>query len=462
VTCLVAALLVSLFYACRKADSGNDDISSSGVARLDVNAAKDYYDQMVKTSGNLANMGGIRTMSTKAVQNRKYALFQKVHEAQTDSVWFVELPLLYNKRSGYTVGNADAAAGNNIPTQQLNSSFDRLIIYKNKNSGKISQRIVTYIPDPAYLNKHHNDASANQLDHLQADFSGYIAYKSWDETPLFTLKIVNGKPVHRFNAGANRPASVQVQSTGKKTMQTVCTDYYVYHFETTCWYTDPEHTENETCDDWVLVGMDYLGQQCYDDGDPNDPCINPTNFDPQCVPSGGTVPPSPDTIPASHQLPNKSKLPPRKTTDTQDYNTCTFKVLEWISKYFNGNLTVSTMITGFANAHSPTNVTPSNFAISIYDNGITNTELYQLLDMYFNYSTTNSMYQSINDGYPMIGTIMVNGAGHEVFVTGYNTSVVNGITVNTTMEYFDPLTGTYNETTVSTDIHNVRVITSQK
>jgi len=62
----------------------------------------------------------------------------------------------------------------------------------------------------------------------------------------------------------------------------------------------------------------------------------------------------------------------------------------------------------------------------------------------------------------MIGTIKDSNGGHEVFVTGYNTSVVNGITVNTTMEYFDPLTGEYNETTNSTDISIVRVITGLK
>jgi len=120
------------------------------------------------------------------------------------------------------------------------------------------------------------------------------------------------------------------------------------------------------------------------------------------------------------------------------------------------------MVREYANGHVPAGPTPIHTLQSIMENGVGSNEIADVIGMHVNFTTTTNMYQSIDDGYTMIGAIINGTGGHEVFVTGYNTTVVNGITVNTTMEYFDPLTGEYNETTNSTAITHVRVITGLK
>ncbi len=57
----------------------------------------------------------------------------------------------------------------------LNAAFETLVIYKDKD-GKKDQRIITYIPDLAYLKKH-NNIKHNRIGKLDKDFSGYLEYK---------------------------------------------------------------------------------------------------------------------------------------------------------------------------------------------------------------------------------------------------------------------------------------------
>lgn len=82
------------------------------------------------------------------------------------------------------------------PEQQsavFRGSFNRLLIYKDNTSGKINQKILTYIPDIDYLKAHNNDISGNTINKLDADFSGSIEYSKMDGTPLSLFVIKQDK-----------------------------------------------------------------------------------------------------------------------------------------------------------------------------------------------------------------------------------------------------------------------------
>ena len=91
----------------------------------------------------------------------------------------------------------------------------------------------------------------------------------------------------------------------------------------------------------------------------------------------------------------------------------------------------------------------------INTNGIPTADLNTLVNQDFTTTTTNNLFTSISNGDPMMAIILnADGTGHEVMITGYNT--------NGTMEYFDPQSGTYDETKLPSQFHNVIVITGIK
>jgi hypothetical protein len=246
-------------------------------------------------------------------------LFDKAYAGSTDSVTFVESPLVYNKRTGMLI--QDKQTSEQISPgqlQQFNSSFDRLIIYKNKKTGKIDQQIVSYVPDLAYLQKHNFDASKNRINHLDEDFSGYIIYKSWNEKVLSILRVVNGKGVGRISKPRSTTVANDVQQSNKAVQDKrkaawVCVPQFIYEYTQLCYYSDPEHTQNEQCGPPVLTGMYYAGDNCYEDGGSN-PCNDPATFNPACghnpCPTcdgggGATSPSSPEPdCPTSYKMVN--------------------------------------------------------------------------------------------------------------------------------------------------------------
>lgn len=281
-------ILFLVFFSCRK----NLVDNTSDGSKLDIQSAISYYSELVKNDGEAVKVNSLNTLNSLTKPNKKYVLFKKAYESETDKAWFVELPLLYNKRTSSIIGKKTETDNLNSSLQLLNSSFDRLILYKNKQTLKIEQLIVTYIPNQLYLSNHHNDASRNKINHIERDFSGYIAYRTWDEKPLYILKIENGKSVKRLIPKKSSLTVSKVSSKSIKTFDMSCEDIYQYIFQQQCWYSDPEHTQNEECGDWELVETNYAGQDCqYELPNPEgDPCMDPWDFNPACF-QGGNVQP---------------------------------------------------------------------------------------------------------------------------------------------------------------------------
>lgn len=273
--------IIAVFFSCERAaisiDSNKSELQVNDPSvPLNVELAEKYYKTLRANDGNKVAIKNTTTLSDNR-PNRKYLIFKKAYTSSTSKATFVEVPLFYNKRPSNIIGTKEQFPKQAEANRILTSSFDRLIIYKDKKTGKIDQRIVTYIPDRSYLERHNNDASHNYINQLDPDFSGMLIYKSWDGKALFAFKISHGKRVKTFSL--NRTSTKK--KSGNSTMTMTCETFFNATYEQTCYYTDPEGT-NEVCSDWVLIDY-YEWEECHEDLTGDD-CVDYGICDPEPVP----------------------------------------------------------------------------------------------------------------------------------------------------------------------------------
>lgn len=446
-------LTVCIFFACRKENTLPSPDKTDPAAPMNVKLAEQYYyNFLMKQPGTTVQAkqseNHISSDANLGEKNYKYLIFERSYEAQTESVTYTEIPLRYNRRPSSVIARDEQSGNYAEKLKILNASFDRLLIYKDKQSHEIGQAVVTFIPDSAYLARHNGDISGNHIDKLDADFNGYLEYSKWDGSSMFLLKITNGKASKTYTykkKGTNKVKDAQTNAM-------VCTQMYTQHWVQQCWSTDPEGS-NMTCGAWVLESTDYW-TECHDDG------MGPPLTGNPCIDYGfcGTPTPPPSTPPpltnstADHKLPHTNTLPPNHTDDTQVGQLCTFKTLEWVSKYFSGSLTSGQALAYYAQLKG-LNITQVMAIINT--DGISTADIASLTSHYFNTATSTNLFTSINNGYPIMATILdTGGGGHEVMITGYNN--------NGTCEYFDPQLGVYNSSKVPSQFYNAIEIHSKK
>lgn len=106
--------------------------------------------------------------------------------------------------------------------------------------------------------------------------------------------------------------------------------------------------------------------------------------------------------------------------------------MEWISKYFGGSKTVGTFILEYGLSKG---MNMDEIIAMINRDGVPASELNSLVGSHFNITGTSNLQTSIDNGHPVMATIVAGSGGHEVMVTGYYN--------DGKIEYFDPETGTY-------------------
>jgi hypothetical protein len=279
---LAALCAVIIVYSCHKKDASPPALSAS----LSLADAKKYYNKLKAEQGDQVTTSN-KSASAPGKTNRKYPLFKLAYVSENADYTFVEAPLRYNSRPSLQIAPKEAAPAGSRATnlERLSASFDRLLIYKNKQTGAINQRIVTFIPDEAYLKRHNNDVSGNHINKLDADFDGYLAYHDWKGQLLFTIKIRNGKPagLHTFNG-------VKKAKPAAPANRMVCIEYTVTNWQMDCWVFDAEEPI-EVCGDWYIVSQ-YTYQECTDDGT-GDPDCYETGTCGEGGGGGGENPPQP-------------------------------------------------------------------------------------------------------------------------------------------------------------------------
>lgn len=284
---LAAALLLIgllVFYSCQKTESARQKEKIASLPSftnpeypMNIRLAQRYYDKLKREQGNVVN-STVKARGGEA--NIKSLVWKKAIEGQTSTYTFVEVPVFYNRRPSFLVSPNGQKYTIEESKKLINASFDRLLITKNKVTGKVNQYIVTYLPDLEYLKRNNNDASANSYSKLAKDFSGFINYSTWNGEGISMYRVENGKFVGKIyvNYDGKQTASNKVQS------KLVCTEYQQYcvtEWEQNCGYSGEGAWNN--CGEWYIVWQICDQPYCSnweDDGTPEDPGDGGSGEDP--------------------------------------------------------------------------------------------------------------------------------------------------------------------------------------
>jgi len=308
-------------FACRKEISGIFDKTPDNASQW----AKDYFTNvLVKNEGNQLQFKNLKGVSLKTLNdkpNMKSPMWVRAKSGKTPRFDFVEVPLMYNRKVSPTIQTKKKE----IDKQVIDATFDRLIIYKDK-SGKINQRIVTYLPDESYLRRHKGDISHNQINNLDKDFDGYLIYKSWEDRVLFILRIDKGvakklKLSPALTSGKKSLGGSSVKDYYGYEGEPGCEDYYYIIWSQWCYYDNPDDPTPSYCDPPVIESEEWLYTICPEEG-PID-CADPMNFEnAECNPQ---FEPEPEIIN------NVTDTCLKKTVDAILNNSVTGKIREIIS-----------------------------------------------------------------------------------------------------------------------------------
>lgn len=284
---LKAPLLIISFclviFACRKElqPPSKNEVLENPTVKMDVELAKAFYRNFKKENGDKVNMtqyanlsqsnkktSALRTESD-GITNRKYLFFKKAYTSETPNSSFVEVPVLYNQRFSTILPNVKLSS---LEKKEIfAASFDRMIIFKNKKTGKSSQRMITFIPNIEYLRKHKNDISHNHITRLDKDFDGYLEYKDWSGNPLYIIKYVKGKKTKIIRL--KNKAKIRNANLNMATARTTCTVHLVEIWGESCVVVDPEGFYQQ-CEPYLVDS--YFVEECVEEDDPltGDPCID--------------------------------------------------------------------------------------------------------------------------------------------------------------------------------------------
>lgn len=187
-----------------------DATSIDKISLSDLATAKAYYEELKSRQGDFVNMdlymAGSKEVggsSSKKAINRKYVIFEKGFKSQTKKSIVMEFPVVADHKFSTIFHKKGDSLDMETRKELFKASFDRLLIVKDKTTGIVSHRFVTYIPEIKYLRSKKNDISHNQLTKLDRDFSGYILYKNWsDDRSKYYIHYEKGKKRYQQLNGA--------------------------------------------------------------------------------------------------------------------------------------------------------------------------------------------------------------------------------------------------------------------
>jgi hypothetical protein len=186
---LLSAFVPAMFTSCQKKDGGSTDTSKQ---ELTIDEARSYQQRLETKYGNYDLL---TTSSGKTIKNYKQVDFSKAYVGENETSFYVEAPI------SYTTREVVFSTGSGVPSATLKkmtaNSFDRFVVYKDKMSGMISEKIVTVIPSADYISKGNKDLYNNHYQSIIKDFSGYVSYRNWKGKFLSS---------HSYNLANSAPA----------------------------------------------------------------------------------------------------------------------------------------------------------------------------------------------------------------------------------------------------------------
>lgn len=286
---LAIAVMLITSYSCRK------EVVSVREIEPEAKWAKDYFNNILLPSqGNEVSYSIVNKISSTdrigKKANLKTPLWSRAKADKSQLYSYVEVPLSYSRKIVSIIAKKDEPVDKAV----IKASFNRLIIFKDKK-GKINQRIISFIPNKAYLDRHNGDISHNKINALDNDFDGYLIYKTWDDKIVSRLRVINGKAstikksVNKPSIKLNKLASIDrsIASRPGYEGEPGCIDFFDVSWEIVCYYT-ADNPVPDYCDEPVMISKEWVSTECPDDGPNPGGCEDPMNFsNPECQENPG-------------------------------------------------------------------------------------------------------------------------------------------------------------------------------
>ncbi|RPD39004.1 hypothetical protein [Chitinophaga barathri] len=270
------------FLACRK-EKTHTGQEKSTAPLFDEKAARKHFYKSIRPSMEQRNA------AKPGKTSKLYPMWAKAKTYTTGEYQIVEVPAYWGNRQLLTARQSTRkdTAGRAAPAMGDLGNFDRLIMYMDKD-GRITERIVSFVPDAAYMARHNHDASHNTLKKLDKDFSGFLVNRTVDGNPYSLLKVRGGRVVAKMKISKNMKLP-QRDPNARWEEQCEITEV-IEIWSQDCIYIMVDepgqgYVEYEECSDWYL---DYLiiVEECEMVWVEDDPCWeDPSN--PACNPGGG-------------------------------------------------------------------------------------------------------------------------------------------------------------------------------
>ncbi|MBB5438181.1 hypothetical protein HDC92_001856 [Pedobacter sp. AK017] len=280
---LIALLAILTFNSCQKEmpdfASALEELNNPEQP-VTVQAAKLYLKNLRKQQGNIdAPLKGSKSIP-KFSKNKKFVVFSKAYTGETSTATFIEAPILYNRRSVPIIRTKGETKNSQADTKIRKSSIDRLVIFKDKKTGKVGHSIVTFLPTEEYLTKRNGDISRNHIDRLDNEFSGYLIFKNWKGKIVGIREVRDGKLVYAKKTNINKLASDSKTPQGKKSTagfngsicEWECSFIDVDIYEMTCYDVNPENG-TWSCE-YEFIGTEHLNV-CVPQQNPPAGCSTP-------------------------------------------------------------------------------------------------------------------------------------------------------------------------------------------
>ncbi|RZL32078.1 MAG: hypothetical protein EOO96_14870, partial [Pedobacter sp.] len=152
--CFVLTYCLIVVYSCKKEIVGQLDNKKQSSEK--VNWAIDYYEKNLKEKTDnivFLSSGKIANVSDKMSINIRTPHWRTAEAGENSFYEFIETDITSSRKTTPTF--KVVVDPNQVPQADLEvigASFDRLLIFKDKN-GFVNQRVITYVPDIQYYKK---------------------------------------------------------------------------------------------------------------------------------------------------------------------------------------------------------------------------------------------------------------------------------------------------------------------
>jgi hypothetical protein len=269
-------LIIAIAFSCQKFDKMDTVEGLSLDPHFTVEIAQkyylDHYKQKIKSNLRVLSRGA----DPKAFTGRFAIKWKFAHTFSKGNLEMVEAPIRFEKIK-LTAYTFDGNGGNAATTDDMmEAAFSRYVIYRDK-SGRVLSRILTIIPDKAYISKYGKDASKNGAEHIEKNFSGYIEFRTWDQKSLFIYRIKEGKGVGKVKLKDQRENRFPDKQVLEYKTNSICPLICDPVYDIDCHQGDfnPESTSGHdvVCDRVVVDHHCYTDPSCIEVDD--DPCSGP-------------------------------------------------------------------------------------------------------------------------------------------------------------------------------------------